>query len=154
MNKKRGASILFKAITRNLPKIIVYYPKMVYMAFHQHKYTVDQMYAYCLKMITFAVDAAGLRVEAHGLENIPQKDGLYICANHQEKYDPLAIWYTMPRKLGVILDDAACHRPLIREFCNLVNTVKLKRRYAHAIVKAYSQITKDLKKGINYMIFL
>ena len=153
MNKKRGASILFKAITRNLPKIIVYYPKMVYMAFHQHKYTVDQMYAYCLKMITFAVDAAGLRVEAHGLENIPQKDGLYICANHQEKYDPLAIWYCFPRQLGVILDDVATHRPFIREVCRLIKSQKLIKRNTHSVVKAYSEITKDLKSGQNYMVF-
>ena len=89
MNKKRAASILFKAISRNFFKIVVYYPKMVYMAFHQSKYTVDEMYAYCLKMIRFAVDTAGLRVEAYGLENIPAEDGFYLCSNHQEKFEVL-----------------------------------------------------------------
>ena len=126
---------------------------MVYMAFHQHKYTVDQMYAYCLKMITFAVDAAGLKVQAFGLENIPEKDGFYICANHQEKYDPLAIWYCFPRKLGVILDDVVTHRPFIREVCRLIKSKKLIKGNPHSVVKAYSEITKELKNGQNYMVF-
>ena len=153
MNKKRSRIILFKAITRNLLKIAIYYPKMVYMAFHQHKYSKDQMYAYCLKMITFAVDSAGLKVEAHGLENIPQKDGLYICANHQEKYDPLAIWYCFPRQTGVILDDVATHRPFIREVCRLIKSQKLIKHNMHSAVKTYGEITRDLKAGQNYMVF-
>lgn len=149
----RSTSILFKAISRNFFKIIVYYPKMVYMAFHQYKYTEDEMYAYCLKMIKFAIDSAGLKVEVHGLENIPAKDGFYLCANHQEKFDPLAIWYTFPRKLGVILDDAACHRPFIREVCRLLRSQKLIKHDVHSVVKAYSAITRELKNGHNYMVF-
>ena len=153
MKRDRSASILFKAISRNFFKIVVYYPKMVYMAFHQKKYTVDEMYAYCLKMITFAVDTAGLRVEAFGLENIPQKDGFYICSNHQEKFDPLAIWYSFPRQVGVILDDVATHRPFIREVCRLIKSQKLIKHNTHSVVKAYSEITRDLKNGMNYMVF-
>ena len=123
------------------------------MAFHQNKYTEDEMYAYCLKMIKFAVDTAGLRVEAYGLENIPENDGFYICANHQEKFDPLAIWYTFPRKTGVILDDVATHRPFIREVCRLIKSQKLIKHNPHSVVKAYSEITKELKAGNNYMVF-
>ena len=123
------------------------------MAFHQNKYTEDEMYAYCLKMIKFAVDTAGLRVDAYGLENIPENDGFYICANHQEKFDPLAIWYTFPRKTGVILDDVATHRPFIREVCRLIKSQKLIKHNPHSVVKAYSEITKELKAGNNYMVF-
>ncbi|MBP5519897.1 MAG: 1-acyl-sn-glycerol-3-phosphate acyltransferase [Treponema sp.] len=151
--KDRSASILFKVLTRNFFRIMVYYPKMIYMAYHQNKYTADQMYSYCLKMITFAIETSGLKVQAFGLENIPQKDGFYICSNHQEKFDPLAIWYTFPRKIGVILDDVATHRPFIREVCRLIKSQKLIKRNPHAIVKAYSKITAELKNGNNFMVF-
>ena len=60
---------------------------MVYMAYHLKKYSEDELYAYGKKVVKVAVDSAGLKVEAYGLENIPQHDGLYICANHQEKFD-------------------------------------------------------------------
>lgn len=150
---KRSASILFKAISRNLLKIAVYYPKMVYMAKHQKKYTIEQLYDYGLKVIRVAIDTSGVKIEAYGLENIPAKDGFYICANHQEKFDPLAIWYTFPRTLGVILDDAVSHRPFIREICKLIKSQKLIRKDVHAVVHTYGEITKDLKKGLNYMIF-
>ena len=150
---KRSTSILFKAISRNFLKIFAYYPKMVYMAYHLKKYSEDELYAYGKKIVQVAVDSAGLKVEAYGLENIPQHDGLYICANHQEKFDPCAIWYTFPRKNGVILDDVATHRPFIREICRLIKSQKLKKHNTHSVVKAYIEITKDLKKGYNYMVF-
>ncbi len=153
MNKKRSASILFKAITRNFFKIFVHYPKMVYMTSHKNKYTREQMYSYALEVIDCAIKHSGLKIEAYGLKNIPQKDGFYVCANHQEKFDPLAIWQTFPRQLGVILDDVATHRPLIREICYLIRSQKLIKHNTHSVVQAYSEITKELKAGNNYMVF-
>ena len=40
--------------------------------------------------------------QLENMENIPEKDGLYICSNHQEKFDPLAIWLSFPRQLEII----------------------------------------------------
>lgn len=153
MNKKRGASILFKAVTKNFFNVFRYYPKMVYMACNPKKYTSDEKYNYCLKIVKVVTDSSGLKVEAYGQENIPAQDGIYLCSNHQEKFDPLAIWYTFPRQVGVILDDVVTHRPFIRELCHLINSKKLIKRNTHSVVKAYSEITKALKSGENYMIF-
>lgn len=149
---KRSSNILFKAISKNFFKILRYYPKMVYMAFHKNKYTQEEMYNYCLKLIKIAIDTCNFKIEIHGLENIPEKDGIYVCSNHQEKFDPLAIWYTFPRKVGVILNDDATYRPFIREVCRLIKSKKLKKDI-HAVVQLYSEITTELKSGINYMIF-
>ena len=150
--KSHGASILFKAVSRNFFKILRYYPKMVYMAFHQDKYSDEEMYAYCVKLIKCAMDTCHFKVETYGLENIPQEDGLYVCSNHQEKFDPLAIWYTFPRQVGVILNDEVTHRPFIREVCRLIKSKKLIHD-SRAVVQLYSEITADLKDGRNYMIF-
>lgn len=153
MKKKiRGASILCKTIFMNFFNIIRYYPKMVYMAFHQDKYTDDQMYDYGIKLIKLAIDTSNFKIETYGLDNIPESDGLYICSNHQEKFDPLVIWYTFPRQVGVILRDKVTHRPFIREVCRLIKSKKLKND-GRAVVKLYSEITDDLKNGLNYMIF-
>ena len=153
MNKKRGASILFKAVTKNFFNVFRYYPKMVYMACNPKKYTSEEKYDYCLKIVKVVTDSSGLKVEAYGLENIPAKDGIYVCSNHQEKFDPLAIWYTFPRQVGVILDDIVTHRPFIRELCHLIQSKKLIKRNTHSVVRAYSEITRALKAGENYMIF-
>jgi len=151
--KNRSASILFKALFRNFFKILVFYPKLIFMACNHKKYSDEEKYNYGLRMVKYAVDTSGISIEAYGLENIPEKDGFYLCANHQEKFDPLAIWYSFPRQIGVILDDVATHRPFIHEICRLFKTQKLIKHDIHSMVTAYNEITNNLKKGINYMIF-
>ena len=153
MKKNRSNSIIFKAVSKNFWNILRYYPKMIYMANHQKKYSTDELYAYCLKLIKLLIDTCNIKIEVFGLENIPKKDGFFLCSNHQEKFDPLAIWYTFPRKIGVILNDKACHRPFIREVTFLIKSRRLIHNDLKSILVHFKEITEDLGDGINYMIF-
>lgn len=151
--KNRSFAILFKSISKNFLNIIKHYPNMIYVANHPEKFTSDEQYEVGLKLIKLLIDTCKIKVEAYGFENIPEKDGFYLCANHQEKFDPLAIWYTFPRKIGVILDDKATHRPFIREICLLIKSQKLLRKDIRSTINSNRAITEDLSSGINYMIF-
>lgn len=152
-NKNRSVPILFKTISRNFINVLFCYPKMIYMSNHPEKYTREEQYNYCVKIIRLVMDTSRLKVETYGMENIPAEDGFYVCSNHQEKFDPLAIWYTFPRQVGVILDDKACHRPFIREVCKLINSQKLINDDMHAVLNVYNEITQSLKNKQNYMVF-
>lgn len=151
--KNRSSSIIFKAVSKNFINILIHYPKMIYMSCHPEKYSSEEQYDYCLKLIKLLIDTCNIKIEVSGLENIPKDDGFYLCSNHQEKFDPLAIWYAFPRHIGVILNDEATHRPFIREVCKLIKSRKLKNNDLHSLVTCFSDITKDLTSGINYMIF-
>lgn len=148
----RSNSIIFRAVSKNFFNILVHYPKMIYMSNHPEKYSEDEQYEYCIKLIRLLIDTCKVKVEAYGMENIPSKDGFYLCSNHQEKFDPLAIWYVFPRQIGVILNDEATHRPFIKEVCKLIRSQKLKKDL-HFLIECFSKITKDLSSGKNYMIF-
>ena len=149
----RSASIIRKTVFLNLFNIPILYPRMVYMSKHLDKYTYDQTYKLGLKVVKSVINASHVKINPYGLENIPEGNGFYLCANHQEKFDPLAIWYTFPKKLGVILNDAACHRPAIRELCKLIKTQRLIHDDMHSILSSFSNVTKDLKSGDNYLVF-
>ena len=149
----RSASIIKKTVLMNAFNIPIYYPRMRYMANHLEKYTYDQTYNYCTKVIKAVLNATHVKIKAFGLDNIPTNDGFYLCANHQEKFDPLVIWYTFPRQVGVILNDAACHRPAIREVCALIKTQKLIHNNMHSILTSFNNVTEELKKGFNYLVF-
>lgn len=151
--KNRSFEILFKSISKNFINIVKCYPNMIHVANHPEKYSSDEQYETGLKLIKLLIDTCNVKVEPHGLENIPSKDGFFLCANHQEKFDPLAIWYSFPRKIGVILDDKATHRPFIREICMLIKSQKLMRKDVRSTIDSIRSITTDLKSGINYMIF-
>lgn len=149
----RSISIIFKSVSKNMINIFFHYPKMIYMSNHPEKYTRDEQYEYCVKLIRLLIDTCNIKVEIHGTENIPAEDGFYLCANHQEKFDPLALWYAFPRQLGVVLNDEATHRPFIREVCKLIPSVKLKNSDPHSLVKNFAEITKELTSKHNYLIF-
>ncbi len=153
INKRGSTVVMLKAVFLNLFNIIRFYPKLMYMAHHQKKYLPQQKYDYCEKLIHVLIDTCKIKIDVKGLENIPEKDGFYLCSNHQEKFDPLAIWYTFPRKIGVVVNDDATHRPFISELCTLISTQKLVTSDIHSIVKTYDSITQELKAGYNYMIF-
>lgn len=149
----KGLSIIFKSVSKNFINIMIHYPKMIYMANHPEKYTCEERYNYCVKLIRLLIDTCNIKVELHGRENIPAEDGFYLCSNHQEKFDPLALWYAFPKQLGVVLNDEATHRPFIREVCKLIPSQKLKHSNVHALVTSFSKITKELTAKKNYMIF-
>lgn len=149
----KNNQIVFKAVTLNFLNICRYYPKLIYMSRHTYKYTKDELYNHAMKLMKLLVDTAGIKVEAYGLENIPEYDNLYFCCNHQDKFDPLAVWYTFPRQVGVILADSACHRPFIKEMCCLINSKKLIHSDLHSVLNLFSEITAGLKNNENFMIF-
>ena len=149
----KSTSIIIKAVSKNFFNILRYYPKMMFMANHHKKYTTEEKYSYCLKLIKLLIDTCHIKINAFGLENIPENDGFYICSNHQEKFDPLAIWYSFPRQTGVILNDKACHRPFIREVTYLIKSRRLIQSDMHSILENFKEITEDLKQKENYMIF-
>lgn len=152
MTTRRSFAILFKVLTKNFFNIIRLYPGMMYAAYSK-KFSSEQKYDICVKLIKTLMDSTGLKVEAYGLENLPKKNGYYLCSNHQEKFDPLAIWYCFPGRVGVILDDRATHRPFISEVCRLIKSKKLHYRKMHQLLKSFDEVTEELKSGINYLVF-
>lgn len=153
MKKNNHTRILTLAILKNLKTIGKYYPKMLYMVKHPEKYTKEQMYDYAMRVINYFFIKSDLDIEVHGFENIPQEDGLYVCANHQEKFDALVLWKSFPKRLGVIVDGFAARRHFIREICKLVDSIALNKKSMRSMVVAIEQLTNDLKNKINYMIF-
>lgn len=126
---------------------------MIHVANHPEKYSADERYKCGTDLINVLIKTCDIKVEAYGLENIPKKNGFYLCANHQEKFDPLAIWQTFPGQIGVILDDKATHRPFISEICKLIKSQKLIRKDVRSTIQKINDITIDLKNGDNYMVF-
>lgn len=151
--KNNHSRILRLAILKNLKTIIRYYPKMVYMCKHPKKYTREETYAYGMRIIDYFMKESNLAIEVHGKENIPDEKGLFVCANHQEKFDAIVLWKSFPQKLGVIVDGFAARRHFIREMCKLVNSIALLKNDMKSMMIAVNQLTEELKNKINYMIF-
>lgn len=153
IRKGTNWKVALLTVWKNRKNIIRYYPKLVHMANHAANYSEDERYEYTVNLMDILMKTCGVNVEVFGLENIPENDGMLICSNHQEKFDPLIIWNCFPRKTGVVVNDAACHRPFIREVCLQIRSLKLYQRNMHSMIETINQLTKELSEGQNYMIF-
>ena len=143
----------YRVILRNLPRITAYFPRMKRMALRPYRYTRQQRYNMAMKCVRHVARSGRIEVEAFGLEHIPAEDGCLICANHQDKFDPLAIWMTHAQPVSVVISDDACHRPLIRDFVRIVDAIKLKKNNLKSMYRMTEEMTQRLREGERFILF-
>ena len=142
----------YTVILRNLHNVVFRLPRMMWMARHPERYSEQRKYKMCMSVVRMVTRGGGIRVEAYGLENIPEGPCL-VCPNHQDKYDPLAVWETYPTPINVVIDDAACHRPVIREFTTLLNSIKLEKRSLKSMYKMAGELSQRMSAGEKFILF-
>ena len=95
---KRIALMVF----RLLYIIPYWFPKLVHMS-KSDKYTWKEKYDF-LRQITVAANRAGrVTIDAHGEENLPEKDGYILYPNHQGMFDALAIMESDPHPFSIVM---------------------------------------------------
>lgn len=145
--------ILALTIIKNMKSIFHHYPKLIYMAKHSEKYSKEECYNYLLKLINIIFRNCDVEIEVFGKEKIPNEQGLFVCANHQEKFDALALWKSFPGTLGVIVDGFASKRHFIREIFRIIPAIAMHKNNMKSMIKSIENLTDELKNKINYMIF-
>lgn len=67
------------------------------------KYSENQRFQ-LIKRITFYANRGGrIRIESHGMENIPKESGYIMFPNHQGLYDVLAFLDVHPHPFSVVM---------------------------------------------------
>lgn len=150
---EEGKIILRRALWRNWFNIFTCYPKLSYVARHRARYSERFKLRFVKSLVRKILRTSNIKVVAHGTENIPSKDGCFICCNHQQKFDPLAIWNTFPKSVRVIVEEEVTDRPFIYEICELTRSCKINRNSNRDAYNAFKHITSDLVNGANYLIF-
>jgi len=98
------------------------------------------------------VKLTGTKVEIHGLENIPDRNVLFV-SNHQGNFDiPLLIGYIEQPK-GFIAKIELKKIPIINRWMEKINCVFIDRDDIRQSVKAIKRGTELLKSGKNMVLF-
>ena len=142
-----------RVILKNLPRLTLYLPRIKRMTLRPMRYTRSQRHEMAMRIVHAVARSGKIEVEAFGQENIPLDGGCLICANHQDKFDPLAIWLTHKQPASVVIDDAACHRPVIRDFVRIVNAVRLQKDNLKSMYRMTHEITERLRAGERFILF-
>ena len=140
-------------VLRNLYMVPYGWIRLCYRAAHVDKYTEEDMYAF-LRWIDLHANRGGrVHIDVHGRENIPDRDGFMFFPNHQGLYDVLAIIEASPRPFSVVAKKEIAKIPFLKQIFACMKAFMLDREDVRQAMQVIINVTKEVKKGRNYLIF-
>ena len=140
-------------VLRNLYMVPYGWVRLCYRAAHVDKYSEEDMYAF-LRWIDLHANRGGrVHIDAHGREHIPDKDGFMFFPNHQGLYDVLAIIEASPRPFSVVAKKEIAKIPFLKQIFACMKAFMLDREDVRQAMQVIINVTKEVQKGRNYLIF-
>lgn len=107
-----------------------------------------------IRKTTIAANKAGrVKIEAHGLENLPEKDGFIFYPNHQGLYDVLVFFESCPRPFAFVIKKEAADIILLKQVRKAMDGIAIDREDIRQSMKVIQQMAEEVKKGRNFLIF-
>lgn len=140
-------------VFRNILFVPYMWIKLCYHASHVDKYTEEEHYK-MLRFITYRANKGGnVIIDVHGQENIPKENGFMFFPNHQGMYDVLAIIDACPKPFSVVAKKEVANVPFLKQVFACMKAYMLDREDVRQAMEVIINVTKEVKKGRNYLIF-
>lgn len=140
-------------VFRNILLVPYMWIKLCYHASHVDKYTEEEHYK-MLRYITYRANKGGnVIIDVHGQENIPKENGFMFFPNHQGMYDVLAIIDACPKPFSVVAKKEVANVPFLKQVFACMKAYMLDREDVRQAMEVIVNVTKEIKKGRNYLIF-
>ncbi len=140
-------------VFRNIFIVPYLWIKLCYYANHADKYT-DEQHLEMLQCITQRANKGGnVKIDAHGLENIPKEGGFMLFPNHQGMYDMLAIINVITRPVSVVMKKEAANIPFLKQVLTCLKGYALDREDVRQGMQVIVNVSKDVQKGSSFVIF-
>jgi len=140
-------------VFRNILLVPHMWIKLCYHASHVDKYTEEEHYK-MLRYITYRANKGGnVIIDVHGQENIPKENGFMFFPNHQGMYDVLAIIDACPKPFSVVAKKEVANVPFLKQVFACMKAYMLDREDVRQAMEVIVNVTKEVKKGRNYLIF-
>lgn len=140
-------------VLRNIFIVPYGWIRLCYRASHVDKYTEENMYEFLRWIDLHANRGGNVHIDCHGKENIPEKDGFMYFPNHQGLYDVLAIIEASPRPFSVVAKKEIGKIPFLKQIFACMKAFMIDREDVRQAMQVIVNVTKEVKKGRNYLIF-
>lgn len=140
-------------VIRNLIFIPYGWIKLCYYAAHVDRYSVEERYA-LLKYIDKKANKGGrIKIDAHGLENLPKENGFIFYPNHQGLYDVLAIIDACPRPFSVVMKKEVQNVLFLKQVFACMKAYAIDRDDLKQSMKVIVKVSQEVMQGGNFLIF-
>ncbi len=132
---------------------VPYYMAGIWWYGQKKDFDLEKSYAF-VKKVTKAANRAGrVRIESHGLENIPKEDGFIFFPNHQGLFDVLVFLESCPVPFAFVIKKEASNVILLKQVIAALRSIVIDREDIRQSLEVINQVTEEVKKGRNFLIF-
>lgn len=140
-------------VFRNIWRVPFMWIKLCYYASHVDKFTPEQHWKLLKYIVTRANIGGNVSIKATGVENVPKEDGFMFFPNHQGMYDILAIMDVSPKMFSVVAKKELANIQFLKQVFACIKAKMLDREDVRSAMKTIQEVTEEVKKGRNYLIF-
>lgn len=140
-------------VFRNLIRVPYMWIKLCYYASHVDKFTKEQHWKLLKYIVTRANVGGNVSIQATGVENVPKEDGFMYFPNHQGMYDILAIMDVSPKMFSVVAKKELANIQFLKQVFACIKAKMLDREDVRSAMKTIQEVTEEVKKGNNFLIF-
>ena len=95
-------------------KAIYYFSHIWWCSIHE-SISYEEGFRWCKKTTLAANKAGRVTIEAHGVENLPEKDGFIMFPNHQGLFDGLVFLESCPKVFSFVMKKEAANVILLKQ---------------------------------------
>lgn len=100
-----------------------------------------------------AIWGGNIKLEVHGVENVPQEDGFIFYPNHQGLFDSLTFYASCPKPFAAVIKKEAKNVILLKQVLQATGSLAMDREDVRQSMQVINQIAEEVKTGRNYLIF-
>jgi 1-acyl-sn-glycerol-3-phosphate acyltransferase len=116
--------------------------------------SVERLYRIVMGILRAGTGAAGIRVEASGLEHVPAGVSCIFLPNHVSNLDPPIIFPVLPGQSSVLLKKELMRIPILGTAMRMAKFVPVERgNVREAAQKSVADAAAALKSGLHMLIF-
>ena len=140
-------------VLRNLLRVPGLWTKLCHYAKNTEKYPEQEKWDHIHKIMGHAVSSGNIDLIVTGKENLPERDGFMIYANHQGLFDVVALAGDCERPLAAVLKKELAEVPLLKQILQCTYSFAMDREDVRQSLTVIKNVTEEVKKGRNYLIF-
>lgn len=114
---------------------------------------LEKSYAVVRKVTKAANRAGRVKIEAVGLENIPQNNGFVFFPNHQGLFDGLVFLDSCPVPFSFVIKKEASNIILLKQVVAALKAISIDREDIRQSMQVINQMAEEVRKGRNFLIF-
>ncbi len=140
-------------LLKNTMKLPGFWTKLCAHAKNPDAYPEIDRWRHIQKMMQAAIAGGNVDLQVYGKENIPEKDGLLLVANHQGMFDVVALVTAWDKILCAVYKIELKDVPLVKQIAASTKSYAMDREDVRQSLTVIQGCTQQLQAGRNVLIF-